>query len=218
MSGPEPWEVRLPEGAVRTRGRAHVLLRFPEGGEEDVAVPVSVGRRLAAEGRVPSCRAEALALVRSVEEACARERVEELLGRRDYASRELAERLGRDGFSVEVVRERVGRAVASGLVDDARYAGAFARAKVLAGWGRLRIERELERRGVSPRDLPGWPEEFLGEGDERERALTAASRRRLTGRNDVARIARFLAGRGFAPSLALDVAREVAGAGAPDDA
>lgn len=217
MSDPRPWEVLLPEGAARTRGRAHVLLRFPEGGEEDLAVPVTVGRRLAA-GRVPGCRAEALALVRSAEEACARERVEELLGRRDYASRELAERLERDGFSADVVRERVGRAVASGLVDDARYAGAFARAKTLAGWGRLRIERELERRGVSPRDLAGWPEEFLGEGDERERALAAASRRRLTGRNDVARIARFLAGRGFAPSLALDVAREVARTGPEDDA
>ena len=81
-----------------------------------------------------------------------------------------------------------------------------------AGWGRSRIERELERRGVARDVASEAAEEEMGESDERERALSLASRRPLTGRNDLQRIARFLCGRGFSPGLSLDVAREVTGA------
>ena len=62
---------------------------------------------------------------------------------------------------------------------------------------------------MSPDVVEGWPEEFVSAGEERERALALASRRRLTGSNDYARIVRFLCGRGFSPSLSCDVAREV---------
>ena len=130
------------------------------------------------------------------------------MGRRDYSARELSERLRRDGYASSVVEEIVSRACEVGIVDDARYGAAFARSKVLAGWGSVKIERELARRGVATSDIPGWPEEFLSPDDERERARSLASRRRLTGRNDYAKIVRFLCGRGFALDLASSVARE----------
>nr|WP_239471186.1 regulatory protein RecX [Olsenella uli] len=135
--------------------------------------------------------------------------MEDLVGRRDYSSRELTERLLRDGYARSVVEEIVARAVEVGIVDDARYGAAFARSKALAGWGRVKIERELSRRGVEPTEVPGWPEEFLSADDERERALALASRRRLTGKNDYQKLVRFLCGRGFAIPLATSVAREV---------
>ena len=64
-------------------------------------------------------------------------------------------------------------------------------------------------RGVDAAEIPGWPEEVLSADEERERALALASRRRLTGKNDYQRLVRFLCGRGFAPSLATSVTREV---------
>lgn len=206
------WGVELPARGAALR-RASLTLSTAEHGDERRSLPVSVGRaleRLRREGWEPSCRAELLHRVGTLQRERAHARMEDLVGRRDYSARELSERLERDGYPAAVAEEIVGRARETGIVDDARYGAAFARSKVLAGWGRLRIERELRRRGVEPSEVEGWPGEFCGDAsDERGRALELASRRRLTGKNDFQKIARFLAARGFAPGLAADVAREV---------
>lgn len=208
-------EVRLPERGSAASRLATVTIDAGEGPAEVLRVPSRVGRRLVASmgGATCSCAAErARDLVEREMEAGARERVEALVGRRDYCARELAGKLLEAGFPRDVVDERVGRAVSSGVVDDGRYARSFVRSKMAAGWGRSRIERELERRGVARDVASEAAEEEMGESDERERALSLASRRPLTGRNDLQRIARFLCGRGFSPGLSLDVAREVTGA------
>lgn len=151
-------------------------------------------------------------MIADVSQTCAHARMEELVRRRDYSCRELTERLTLDGYESQTVERIVSRACEVGIVDDARYGAAFARSKVLSGWGRLRIERELERRGVDPRLVPGWPEDFLDDEVERERALGLASRRRLTGKNDYQKLVRFLCGRGFPLGLSVSVAKEVLGA------
>lgn len=206
---PLAWEVRLPErGSARRRGA--VAVRGSDGATQEREVPLSVARRLsAAPGRGPLPAGEIDALVERALESCARERVEALVGRRDYCEAELAERLRADGYPEEVVAGRARRAREAGVVDDGRYSSAFARSKALAGWGRARIERELVRRGVARDVASSAVDEVLAPEDERARALELASRRRLTGRNDAQRIARFLCGRGFSPGVALDVAREV---------
>ncbi|MBE5024637.1 regulatory protein RecX [Olsenella sp. DSM 107455] len=193
--------------------RATLLVSSVDHGDESLSIPVAVGRRLEALAKddsfAPSSRAELLYAVREIARLCAHSRMEDLVGRRDYSRAELTERLLRDGYRSEVVDELVERAVEVGIVDDCRYAAAFARSKVLAGWGRLKIERELSRRGISPSDVPGWPEDFVSAGDERERALSLASRRRLTGRNDYQKLVRFLCSRGFSVGISTSVAREV---------
>lgn len=217
MSGaPFSWDVELPgRGGRSTAGRpsrARLSVVSQTHGEESWSVPVAVGRRLEAlsrEGDGPACRSELLVRLGELSRACAHARMEELVGRRDYSARELTDRLLRDGYARSVAEEVVGRAREVGIVDDARYGAAFARSKALAGWGRIRIERELARRGVDAAEIPGWPEEVLSADEERERALALASRRRLTGKNDYQRLVRFLCGRGFAPSLATSVTREV---------
>ncbi|HJA29312.1 MAG TPA: RecX family transcriptional regulator [Candidatus Olsenella pullicola] len=176
-------------------------------------MPAAVGRRLLSiqedGARRPSSRAELLHLLRECSLSCGRNRVESLLGRRDYSSAELSEKLRTDGYPTSVVEELVERAVSCGLVDDARFGASFARSKVASGWGRLKIERELERRGISPDAIDGWPEEYVSSDAERERALSLARRRRLTGKNDYEKTVRFLCGRGFSLSLSAEVARDV---------
>ena len=219
MSGaPVEWEVSVPErasGPARSR-RATLTVRAAAGSPERESLPVAVGRRLiAAQGAPAASRAELDELVGRASLACARARLADLLGRRDYTTLELSGRLSDEGYAPGAAREAIAWARSCGLVDDARYGAAFARSKALAGWGRLRVERELERRGVSAESIEGWPEEFFDEGSERDRAFALASRRRLTGRGDYQRIARFLCGRGFSIAVASDVAREVVDA-APD--
>ena len=210
------WSVELPSRGARPAGgrRARAELRISSGvgGDELLTVPVPVGRRLADLSKSdtgPASRAELLYRLGEASRSCAHARMEELVGRRDYSAHELSSRLLEDGYSHAVVESVVGRAREVGVVDDARFGAAFARAKVLSGWGRMKIERELRRRGVDPLDVPGWPEEFATEDEERERALSLASRRRLSGKNDYQKIARFLCARGFSPGLATSVTREV---------
>ena len=214
MSDPAfAWSVELPARAARSSvPRASLSISSADHGDERLRVPVAVGRaleRLSQEASGPACRAELLYRLGELSRQCAHARMEDLVGRRDYSARELTERLLRDGYSGSVVDQIVSRAREVGIVDDARYGAAFARSKVLAGWGSVKIERELSRRGVEPSSVPGWPEEFLSVEDERERARSLASRRRLTGKNDYQKLVRFLCSRGFAVSLSTSVAREV---------
>lgn len=213
------WEVDLPARGERSLSgrppRATLRVSTSERGEERRQLPVAVGRRLArvleGDGVQPASRAELLYLVGELERSCGHERVEALVGRRDFSTHELAERLSRDGYPGSVAEELVARASSCGLVDDGRYAAAFVRSKVAAGWGRAKIARELSRRGIEAEEVVGWPDEFFDAGEERARALDLASRRRLTGKNDFARTVRFLCGRGFSYGLAAEVAREVVG-------
>ncbi len=216
-ASPFSWEVALPQRASRTIGqrpaRATVDISTEDRGDEAISVPVAVGRRLesmkkSGEAR-PASRAELLYLVGEVSRSCGRSRVEGLVNRRDYSSSELAEKLRADGYSQVVVDELVGRAQESGVIDDARFADVFIRSKVSAGWGKVKISRELERRGIRADEVPGWPEEYLSDEDERGRALELARRRRLTGKNDYEKIVRFIGSRGFSLGIACDVARQV---------
>lgn len=206
------WETAVPgraSGPARAR-RATLAIELASGEREDLRLPVAVGRRLLAAGATaPSTRRELAALLGEVSLSCARARLVDLLGRRDYTSAELSGKLAEEGYPDDVSRRAVAWARECGMVDDARYGAAFARAKAICGWGRIKVERELERRGVSVEDVEGWPEEFFPDDDQRARALALASRRRLTGRNDFQKVARFLCGRGFPYAVAVDVAREV---------
>ena len=213
---PFSWSVELPDRGARRmgdrRGRALLRVSSEDGGDEELRVALAVGKRLqglSEEPGAPSSRAELLHRLGELSRVCAHERMEALVNRRDYSSRELFERLVDDGYSRTVAQDIVDRARDVGIVDDARFGASFARSKVLSGWGRVRIERELARRGVNAADVPGWPDEFLTADEELERALSLASRRHLTGKNDYQKMVRFLCSRGYSLGLATSVAREV---------
>lgn len=206
------WDVILPERGART-SRATLHISSLSHGEESLSLPLSVGKRVSRareEGTLcPESRAELLHRLGESARLCAKARVEALISRRDYSERDLREKLHLDGYTQAVVEEAVHRAAECGLVDDARFGAAFARSKLACGWGRERIERELSRHGVSPELIAGWPDDFISTEEERERALSLALRRRLTGKNDYEKIVRFLCGKGYTISVATDVAHEV---------
>ena len=210
------WDVELPErGSASLGGRrplATLVVTSSTHGQERISVPKAVGRRLASladsDGEQPESRAELLYRVRSMSLELARSKAEDLLNRRDYSSSELAAKLREAGYHPSVADEVVARFVEVGLLDDGRFAELFARSKAAAGWGRIKIERELARRGVDATQLEGWPSGYLEE-DESETAFALASRRRLSGKNDFQKLVRFLCGRGFPMGVARDAAKRV---------
>ena len=187
------WDVELPErGSASLGGRrplATLAICSESHGQERIPIPKAVGRR-----------------VISLE--LARSKAEELLNRRDYSSSELAAKLREAGYHPSVADEVVARFVEVGLLDDRRFAELFARSKAAVGGGRIKIERELARRGVDATQLEGWPSGYLEE-DESETAFALASRRRLSGKNDFQKLVRFLCGRGFPMGVAMDAAKRV---------
>lgn len=78
----------------------------------------------------------------------AREVAVRMLGRREYAARELRERLQHKGYESAAVVDAVEWAAREGLQSDERFAEAFARQKSARLFGPRRILAELSARGV----------------------------------------------------------------------
>ncbi len=194
-----PAKKRSQLGQRRPRGEVVFLPDTPE--EEHIVVPAAVatalGKKLAAEEIEPQSRAEALWLIGETARSCAVSRIEGLVNRRDYAESEIRRKLRDDGYSAHVIDDVVHRAIKGLAVDDKRFADTFIRSKVSAGWGTRRIEHELSLRGIEASDIPGWPYDYLDTDAESDRAYELVSRRRLTGKNDYAKLVRFLVSRGF---------------------
>jgi regulatory protein len=121
-----------------------------------------------------------------------------LLGRRDYASPELAARLVNDGFDPAEVGSAVVELAERRLIDDSRYVDNFIRSHSGRGHGPVRIRRDLLALGL-PGDLIDGG---LRSGPDFD-ALCRDIRRRRFGAEppgawkEKARQARFLQYRGF---------------------
>lgn len=98
----------------------------------------------------------------------------------------------------------------SGVLDDARYAQAYAQDKrELERWGSERIERDLLRRGVAP-ELVTAALGARGRSDELETALLLLERRMTTPPADDRerdRAWRLLIRRGYEPEVAYEAVR-----------
>lgn len=155
------------------------------------AGPRSRGRRLVAEdGEVRTTSAsvvKALGLEVGVEldelakalaesEAVhARERALALLGYRERSQVELARKLVDDGFPARCVGEIVDAYVRVGLLDDERYAEGYVRSRMRAGFGSLRITRELDAKGVPEDVAHAAVDDAVGEDPDASEVVRARS-------------------------------------------
>ena len=208
------WEVSLPsrrEASFGTPRRATLAVLAEASGEEDIDVPMAVGRALRARGKAGELgavsRSELLDALTQLQKECAKQRMLFLLERRDMSREEVRKRLARDGYPRFAQEHAIEVGERCGLLDDVLFAERFARSKSLGGWGVRRIEMELGRRGIDVASLAGWPEDFLDMEDEYERALGVAARKHVKEPNAHAKLARFLVGRGFSYDVAMRAAR-----------
>ena len=100
-----------------------------------------------------------------------------LLDKRDYARAELFRKLTEKGFEDAAADAALDRLTELGFVDDARYAPIVVRHYAAKGYGRARVQRELQRRGIS-KEL--W-DAALGEMPEQDETVDRLLRARLKG-------------------------------------
>ena len=135
-------------------------------------------------------------------------KIERLARVREQASTALRHRLVREGFGADAVEAALNRALACGLVDDARYAEVLVRSRLSQGRGAQGIEAELAGLDICISSVCGWPDEFgINHENEVNRALGVLERKppRAKNRRDAAY--RRLAQKGFGASVASTAAR-----------
>jgi regulatory protein len=147
-----------------------------------------------------------------LEEDALWERVVALASARERSAAGVQAKLEAEGFAPAACERAVRRAQRSGIVDDARYAAAFVRSKLRAGWGRAKIEGVLRREGVDLAFVEGYPEELFTADDEEARARALLAHRAVPAKDPVNKLVRHLVGRGFSTGVAFKAARERAAA------
>lgn len=102
---------------------------------------------------------EYAALTASSIASSAKARALRILGKRNMSRREITERLVQKGETEETAEETADWLTHIGAVNDEEYAALIARHYVSRGYGKMRIQDELYRRGIN-REL--WDEAFAG--------------------------------------------------------
>ncbi|HTH54543.1 MAG TPA: regulatory protein RecX [Cyclobacteriaceae bacterium] len=112
------------------------------------------------------------------------------------------------------VDEILSRLITEGFLNEERYARAFAGGRFrMMKWGKLKIQRELEMAGLTPKCIARG----LTEIDQKDylKTLTGLIRKKSaqTSETDLFKkknkLARFAIGKGYEPDLVWDVIREV---------
>jgi regulatory protein len=148
----------------------------------------------------------------------ARDRALRVLGYRERSCAELRKRLLEDGYPEALVAQIITRYVEVELLDDARFARAWAATRASAGLGRSRIARELRDKGVDPEVAEAALDEVLSDADEVSRAVVALRGRVPENRKERDKLLRKLVTRGFSIGVAisaLDASRDTAQECAP---
>lgn len=144
---------------------------------------------------------------RFADPAAAFRKIERLCLAREQACEQLRQRLARDGFEPEAVEAALLRALACGLVDDARFADVLVRSRLAQGRGRRGIAAELEGLGIDADSVDALAASDGDDAGEVERALALLERKppRAKNRRDAAY--RRLAQKGFSASVSSTAAR-----------
>lgn len=132
------------------------------------------------------------------EKGTARDSALRALSRREHSAAELKAKLQRRGHDADTAADVVGALVERGWQSDARYAEMLVRNRVEQGYGRLRIEAELEAARV-PREeilaaLKAADCDWTGQARELQRRRFGAPPDNAA---DWQKQYRYLAGRGF---------------------
>ncbi len=125
-----------------------------------------------------------------------------LLARREHSRQELSVKMRQRKFAGDVIRRVLDEYEERGWLDDHRFAELYARQRMELGYGPLRIQGELQQRGIhfTPENMQDMTEE-----DWCRNAILARDKRYgladLSGDwDEKARQARFLGRRGFSAS------------------
>ena len=191
--------IRIEVAGPERRARRLVF----DDGHDSRDVSTAIMRELALEVGTQIDPTDLECTLQGIELDRAKARALQLLGYRERSEAELRGKLVASGYPPGVANAVVARFVQVELVDDSRFAAAFARSKVSAGYGNRRIARELQFKGISE-SLVADTLETLGEReDDVSRARRALRGRAPADPNEERRLVRRLVARGFDLATAL---------------
>jgi regulatory protein len=159
---------------------------------------------------------------RVLDPKAARQAAVDLLARKAWSARELAQRLRRRGAPAEVARAVVGELEARGYLDDAAYARWWAEARAQGRRvGSARLRRELGAKGIRPELAEAAIAGAFERVPELARAVEAGRRRlpalrRRRPERAGQRLRDYLLRRGYAPAVVRAALRELIGAPAAE--
>lgn len=138
------------------------------------------------------------------------------LGYRARSEAEVRAKLIQSGFSAKIVEPTLEKLRALKLLDDEAFARSFTQGKIEnRGYGPLRLERELRRKGVAQTLIRRTLDEAFGteEGKERARALLE---KRFRGKDlgeakNLRRAVSFLQRRGYRNAVIAEIVRQPIG-------
>jgi SOS response regulatory protein OraA/RecX len=129
-------------------------------------------------------------------------KLEKLIAAKDRSACQFRERLLQEGFEADVVDMAITRASECGLIDDRRFACAYANRKLVTGWGRGRIICELGRMGVDYRCDDELVALLMDDEDELQRATERLHSFTPRAKNPRDARIRHLISKGFNPQIA----------------
>jgi regulatory protein len=183
--------------AIETAGRSPRARRIRFDGSEQRTTSASVVKTLGlAEGDTWDLERLDVAIAQ-VEPDLARDRALRMLTYRERSRSELRKSLVADGYSLAAAETVVERFTEISLLDDDRFARAWAISRVRAGYDRRRICRELADKGVDPHLVEQVIDEVAPREHDLDRARAALRGKRATSRTDRDRLVRRLVSRGF---------------------
>lgn len=210
-------DVGLPDTAARARAArygkkpmAEVAVELEDGTVYRIVVPLRVGRLLD-DGSVslPQPWHDAFDAIHELEYRVCVAQLTELLSRRDYAEDEIRRKLASYGYRDQEIDRTLVYGQEHRFIDDRRFAEYFIAERIRRGWGRRRIELELQRRGVDVETIDGYPDRYFSDEDDLERAREVLASRPVPATRAFEKSVRHLVSRGFSYSIARDAASSV---------
>lgn len=134
----------------------------------------------------------------------------------ERSHREVKSKLFEYGLSSPHVDEVLSHLITEGFLNEERYARAFAGGKFrIMKWGRLKIQRELESAGVSPRNIAAGLAEIPATAYAKTlRDLVRRKSAQIVDNNHYRRknrVAKFLIGKGYEPEFVWEAVVELLG-------
>ncbi len=131
----------------------------------------------------------------------------------ERSHQEVKAKLFQYGLHSSEVDEILSYLITEGFLNEERYAKAFAGGKFrIMKWGKLKIQRELESSGVSPRNIArGLAEISHSEYSQTILSLIKKKSNRVTDENIFSKkhkVARFVIGKGYEPELVWEIVND----------
>lgn len=205
-------EGAFPSSIGSMRPRAQVIFDLERGGGVSDTrthwVPPRVARAFERDlPELPCPYDQATRLLDELEKNLCLSALTEMLGRREYGAHEAERKLHQAGFRRGAIGHALKRAQELRFLDEERFLRSYIDERIRRGWGRIKIEADLRRRGADPFSLEGYPEAFFSIEDDRARASALLERKPIPEHNAFERLVRHLMSKGFSYTVAADAVR-----------